>query len=95
MAKASLTRVELRDPYKIFHKMTAAELQALTPSFDWNAYLEAIGRARARKRSTSPSRSSLRSSKSLLKTEPLANWKTYFRWQVVAAAMRLICPRRS
>ena len=39
MAKASLTRVELRDPYKIFHKMNRAELQALTPSFNWNAYL--------------------------------------------------------
>ena len=33
LAKASLTRVEKRDPYKLFHKMTRAELQALTPSF--------------------------------------------------------------
>ena len=28
LAKASLTRVELRDPYKLFHKMTRAELDA-------------------------------------------------------------------
>ncbi len=33
LAKASLTRVEKRDPYKLFHKMTPAQLQALTPSF--------------------------------------------------------------
>ena len=35
LAKASLTRVEKRDPYKLFHKMTPAQLQALTPSFRW------------------------------------------------------------
>src|SRR5260370_13216507 len=32
-AKASLTRVEKRDPYKLFHKLTRKELEALTPSF--------------------------------------------------------------
>ena len=46
LAKASLTRVEQRDPYKLFHKMTPAELQALTPSFDWDDYLDAAQRAR-------------------------------------------------
>ena len=32
LAKASLTRVDKRDPYKLYHSMTRAELQALTPS---------------------------------------------------------------
>ncbi len=40
LAKASLTRVEKRDPYKLFHKMTPAQLQALTPSFHWADYFE-------------------------------------------------------
>ena len=31
LAKASLTRVDKRDPYKLFHKMDRAKLQALTP----------------------------------------------------------------
>src|SRR4029077_3226484 len=35
LAKASLTRVEKRDPYKLFHKMNRADLQGLTPSFRW------------------------------------------------------------
>ncbi len=43
LAKASLTRVEQRDPYKLYHKMTRPQLQALTPDFDWSAYLQAIG----------------------------------------------------
>ena len=43
LAKASLTRVEKRDPYKLYHKITRAQLKALTPSFDWDAYLAESG----------------------------------------------------
>jgi len=39
LAKGSLTRVERRNPYNLYHKMTPAALQALTPSFDWSRYL--------------------------------------------------------
>jgi putative endopeptidase len=43
LAKASLTRVEQRDPYKLFHKMDRAQLQALTPALNWTRYLKASG----------------------------------------------------
>ncbi len=43
LAKATLSRVDKRDPYKLYHKMNARGLQALTPGFDWNAYLAALG----------------------------------------------------
>ncbi|MFI5105991.1 MAG: M13 family peptidase, partial [Terriglobales bacterium] len=43
MAKASLTRVEQRDPHNLFHKMDRKQLQALTPSFDWDTYLNTAG----------------------------------------------------
>jgi putative endopeptidase len=43
LAKASLSRVDKRDPYKLFHKMDGKGLQALTPSFDWPAYLKRAG----------------------------------------------------
>ena len=45
LAKASLTPVERRDPYKTAHPMKRKELQALTPSFKWDAYLKALGQA--------------------------------------------------
>ena len=41
LAKASLTRVERRDPYKQKHKMSVAELYKVAPDFDWNAYFAA------------------------------------------------------
>ena len=82
MAKASLTRVELRDPYKTFHKMNRAELEALTPSFDWNAYLDASGVGQVQEFNvTEPE--FFKELEALLKSEPLDNWKTYLRWHVV------------
>jgi len=43
LAKASLTQVELRDPYKLFHKVDFKGLQAMTPDFDWSIYIKQIG----------------------------------------------------
>jgi endothelin-converting enzyme/putative endopeptidase len=43
LARASLTRVDKRDPYKLFHKMDGLGLRALAPGFDWDAYLQRVG----------------------------------------------------
>ena len=40
LAEASLTRVERRDPHKLYHKVDLAALQALSPGFDWSVYLK-------------------------------------------------------
>lgn len=40
LAKSSMDRVELRNPNNIRHKMTVAQLQALTPALDFKAYFE-------------------------------------------------------
>ncbi len=43
LARASLTPVERRDPYKTAHVMQRKDLQALSPSFRWDVYLQALG----------------------------------------------------
>src|SRR5205814_1137786 len=43
LAKASLTRVERRDPYKLFHKMDRKGLRATAPDFNWDVYLKTVG----------------------------------------------------
>jgi putative endopeptidase len=43
LAKASLTQVERRDPYKLFHKVDFKGLQAMTPDFNWSIYIKEIG----------------------------------------------------
>jgi endothelin-converting enzyme/putative endopeptidase len=46
LATASLTRVDRRDPYKLFHKMDRKAVRALTPGFGWDAYLAKLGLAK-------------------------------------------------
>ncbi|MFI5183891.1 MAG: M13 family metallopeptidase [Vicinamibacteria bacterium] len=83
LAKASLTAVEKRDPYKIYHRMTPAEAQTLTPGFSWAEYLKATGK---------PGLGALnvmepaffKELARLLAAEPLAAWKDYLRWHVAS-----------
>jgi predicted metalloendopeptidase len=39
-----MDRVEMRDPAKRYHILTIAELQKLTPEYDWKLYLTGIGK---------------------------------------------------
>ena len=41
LAEGSMTRVDRRNPTNTYHVMTIAELQSLTPEFDWKVYFDA------------------------------------------------------
>ena len=85
LAKASMTRVDRRDPYKLKHKMKLAGLHTLVPKFDWKAYYGT---------SEYPQFDILnvatpdffKEINSKLDKEPLDNWKTYLRFHVVDSA---------
>jgi endothelin-converting enzyme/putative endopeptidase len=84
LAKATLTLVDKRDPYKLFHKMDRAKLQALTPHFDWNVYLKTIGLPNVQVFNvTEPD--FYKEVNNLIDTVSLDDWKTYLRWHVVHA----------
>ncbi|HEU4729086.1 MAG TPA: M13 family metallopeptidase [Kofleriaceae bacterium] len=84
LAKASLDNVALRDPTATDHAMTAAELQKLTPSFDWPAYFKAARVKPARLNVTEPA--FLAEVERQLERTPVADWKTYFTWHVIHSA---------
>ena len=82
LAKASLTRVEKRDPYKLYHKLSPAQLQALTPSFAWDRYFAASNAPpSATVNVTEPE--FFKQLQTQLKNRSLADWKTYLRWHLV------------
>lgn len=82
LANATLTRVEKRDPYKLFHKMNARGLQVLTPGFDWRAYLNAIGVKNLNIFNvTEPA--FYKALDQQLQTLSLDEIKTYLRWHIV------------
>jgi endothelin-converting enzyme/putative endopeptidase len=82
LAKASLSRVDKRDPYKLFHKMDAKGLQALTPGFDWHAYLAALGEPKLNSFNvTEPA--FFKEFAKQLHSNDLPAIQTYLRWHVM------------
>jgi putative endopeptidase len=82
LARESLTAVERRNPYNLYHKMTPAELAALTPSFDWPRYLKANGLASVKTLNVTQPKFYKALDKEI-KTVPLSDWKAYLRWHAV------------
>jgi len=84
LAKGSLTRVERRDPTKLYHKLSRAELQALSPSFHWSEYFTHVdlGSMQSLNVVTPDFFKALNSE---LEREDLADWKAYLRWHLAHA----------
>ena len=84
LAEKSLTRVQKRDPYNLFHKMDRGRLKALTPDFDWDTYLAAQGLPDvATFNVTEPE--FYREMDRLIQSISLDDWKTYLRWHLAHA----------
>ena len=81
LATASMTRVERRDPYKRKNKIKLADLREMAPSFDWPAYFSALKAPQFEIINVAPS-SFFKELDTLLKNEPLANWKNYLRFHL-------------
>ena len=89
LAKASLTRVEQRDPHKLFHPFTLAKLQQLAPAFPWKTYFAAAGLNRVPPLNvTEPA--FFTEVQAQLKTRSLDDWKTYLRWHLAHAKAPLL-----
>ena len=86
LAKASLSRVDKRDPYKTFHKFDARGLQALTPGFDWAAYRTALSLpAVALKTVNVTEPGFFKAFDERLAGMSLADLQTYLRWQLLSS----------
>ena len=82
LAKASMTRLERRDPNKTYNKVTTEELIKLSPAFNWNKYFTEIGIG-------NPGSINLnqpifvKEISTLLTTIPVEDWKIYFKWNII------------
>lgn len=82
LASASLSRVDMRDPYKLYHAMDAKALAELTPHFDWAPFLSANGLAGTPSFNVTEPKF-FRALDRLLAVEKPAALRTYLRWQLV------------
>jgi len=84
LADASLDNVALRDPQATDHKTKFADLEKMTPHFDWSAYFKQAGLPNADLNVTEP-KFMAAVDKELASTS-LTDWKTYLKWQLLNAA---------
>ena len=89
LAKASMTNVDRRDPQKVYHKMSVADAQALTPHLSWDSYFQAVsGPKLAEINIGQPD--FFKVLDALLVSVQLADWKTYYRWRLLDRSAALL-----
>jgi putative endopeptidase len=85
LAKASLSRVDRRDPYKTFHKMTVTQLSATDSVIDWAKYFAVQGVPELV--TLNVAQPEFQKAVDVeLTTEPLEALKAYLRFHLVANA---------
>jgi predicted metalloendopeptidase len=85
LAGASLTNVELRDPYATDHNMKIEDVQKLTPSFQWKQYFDAMNVDPKVGFNVEQPKFLQEVQRQLVQT-PLADWKIYLQWHLLRAA---------
>ncbi len=84
LAEASLDNVARRDPKATDHKTRFADLQTLTPAFDWTAYFRHFGLPNDDVNVEEPK--FLEAVNRQLTASSIDDWKTYFTWHLLDSA---------
>lgn len=85
IAKASSSRIELRDPESNYHKMTVAQLKKDYADIDWNTLLSALDMSAAADVVVGQPKA-IREIGRLIKDTPIDDQKNYFEYKLIVAA---------
>ncbi len=84
LAKGSTPRVELREPANVYHVMTLAQLEALTPDYQWGAYFSGVKRPLTQLNVATPN--FFKAMDAQIASASVADLKSYLRWHVIHRA---------
>ena len=92
LARASKSRVELRDPIANYHKMSVPEFEKLTPHIPWTAFFAAQGAPEIPFVDVNQPEF-FKAVDRMITTVPVADWRNFLRWRTVhASAASLASP---
>jgi putative endopeptidase len=85
LAKAQMSRTEMRDPLKTYNKFSVSDFSKMTPSIDWqfvlkNASIEGQDSLLVNVPKFFPV------ADSLIKNAPITDWQTYLKWNILRSA---------
>ncbi len=86
LAKASMSRVEQRDPFKTYNKFTLEELNALTPAISWNNMMNKLEVTGKFDYLVLGQPDFLKELNKQLGSTSLADWKVYLKWNLLNLA---------
>ncbi len=81
LAKASMPRVDMRDPANIYHVQTLAQLQSLSPNYKWSDYFSGIHQPVKSLNVGTPEFFKAMSAE--IQSASVPDLKSYLRWHVV------------
>jgi putative endopeptidase len=84
LAKASMTRVELRDPYASYNKKTLAEASAAASNINWKKHFDDLGAKNVNDFIMGQPKFFAEVNK-MLTDVSIEDWKIYLRWQLVSS----------
>jgi putative endopeptidase len=84
LAKASRTRVELRDPKANYHLLKLGQIQDQAPGITWKSYFTGVGLERVEEADVGQP-PFLKEVGAMVDAVPLPDWKAYLRWHLLDA----------
>jgi putative endopeptidase len=85
LARATLTNVEQRDPYNLYHRIDRAALLKMTPTFAWEDFLRPLGLAQLETFNVTEPKFFAELDKQL-STRRIEDVRTYLRWHYARAS---------
>jgi putative endopeptidase len=83
MARAQMDNVARRDPKNLNNKMSLEQVEALTPSFNWNGYLTTVEAPHSLPHYLVTSPKFFRELEQIIHQHSVEDWKPYLRWHLV------------
>ncbi len=83
MAKISMDRVAMRDPYKVYNKFSVADLSKQTKGMDWSAYLQDVG-IKGQDTLLVGQPAFVKGLVAMMNTISINDWKAYLRWHMLS-----------
>lgn len=85
IARVQWSAVENRDPVKGYNKMGFAELKALTPNFDWSAWMKGVGVAGKADSLIISQPTYFAGLDRIIAATPVDTWRAYFEFRLLSA----------
>jgi predicted metalloendopeptidase len=90
LAQVHWTKVDNRDPVKTYNRVELAKLDSLTEGYHWRSYLATAAVAGKVDYVVINQPSYFSAFSRLLRTTPLATWKSYFAWHLLSSHAHLL-----